>query len=85
MDRIPSESVNRMISSILMVFDVAAVDRAVVQEALQLSCSDFEHAVTAAAARLAGCNDIMAGDPKGFRGSPVPSLTPEQVTPLLYK
>ena len=75
----------RIISAILRVFDVAAVDGAVIQEALQLSFSDFEDAVTAAAARLAGCDYIVTRDPKGFRGSPVRSLTPEAVTPLLGK
>lgn len=73
----------RIISAILRVFGVAAVDSAVVQEALQLPISDFEDAVTAAAARRAGCECIVTRDPKGFRGSPVPSLTPEAVTPLL--
>src|SRR6266536_2326485 len=73
----------RIISSILRVFRVAAVDGAVVQEALQLPFSDFEDAVTAAAARLAGCECIVTRDPKGFRGSAVRSLTPEAVTPLL--
>jgi predicted nucleic acid-binding protein len=72
----------RIISAILRVFGVAAVDGAVVQEALQLPFSDFEDAVTAAAARLAGCECIVTRDPKGFRGSPVRSLTPEAVTPL---
>jgi len=75
----------RIISAILRVFGVAAVDGAVVQEALQLPFSDFEDAVTAAAARLAGCEYIVTRDPKGFRGSPVRSLTPEAVTPLLDK
>ena len=75
----------RIVSAILRVFGVAAVDGAVVQEALQLPFSDFEDAVTAAAARLAGCECIVTRDPKGFRGSPVPALTPEAVTPLLNK
>jgi len=75
----------RTLSSIMRVFSVAVVDRAVVQEALQLSCSDFEDAVTAAAARLAGCDYIVTRDPKGFRGSPVRSLTPEGFVPLLGK
>ena len=75
----------RIISAILRVFGVAAVDGAVIQEALQLSCSDFENAVTAAAARLAGCECIVTRDPRGFRGSPVRSVTPEMVTPLLGK
>jgi hypothetical protein len=42
----------RIVSAILKVFGVAAVNGVVVQEALQLSLSDFEDAVTAAA-RLA--------------------------------
>jgi len=75
----------RIISAILRVFGVAAVDAAVIQEALQLSCSDFEDAVTAAAARLAGCHYIVTRDPRGFRGSPVRSVTPEVVTALLRK
>jgi predicted nucleic acid-binding protein len=75
----------RIVSAILRVFGVAAVDGAVVQEALQLPFSDFEDAITAAAARLAGCECIVTRDPKGFRGSPVPALTPEAVTPLLDK
>jgi predicted nucleic acid-binding protein len=72
----------RIISAILRVFGVAAVDGTVLQEALQLPFSDFEDAVTAAAARLAGCQWIVTRDPKGFRGSPVRCLTPEAVTPL---
>ncbi|HEY6390542.1 MAG TPA: PIN domain-containing protein [Bryobacteraceae bacterium] len=75
----------RVLSAILRVFGVAAVDSAVVQEALQSPLSDFEDAVTAAAARLAGCEYIVTRDPKGFRGSPVRSLTPEAITPLLDK
>jgi predicted nucleic acid-binding protein len=75
----------RIVSAMLRVFGVATVDSAVVQEALQLPFSNFEDAVTAAAARLAGCECIVTRDPKGFRGSPVRSLTPEAVTPLLDK
>jgi predicted nucleic acid-binding protein len=75
----------RTISAILRVFGVASVDGVVIQEALQLPIADFEDAVTAAAARLAGCECIVTRDPKGFRGSPVRPLTPEAVMPLLQK
>ena len=75
----------RILSAILNVFEVAAVDGAVVQEALQLAFSDFEDAVTAASARLAGCEYIVTRDPKGFRGSPVRSLTPEAIAPFWGK
>jgi len=80
-----SAKARRIVSAILRVFGVAAVDGAVVQEALQLPFSDFEDAVTAAAARLAGCECIVTRDPRGFRGSPVRALKPEAVTPLLRK
>jgi predicted nucleic acid-binding protein len=73
----------RIVSAILRVFGVATVDSVVVHEALQLPFSDLEDAVTAAAARLAGCECIVTRDLKGFRGSPVRCLTPEAVMPLL--
>ena len=73
----------RILSALLRVFAVAAVNGAVFQEALQSPLSDFEDAVTAAAARLAGCECIVTRDPKGFRASPVRPLTPEAVMPLL--
>ncbi len=73
----------RIMSAILRVFGVAAVDGAVVHEALQLPFSDFEDAVTAAAGRLAGCEYIVTRAPKGFRGFLVPSLTPEALIPIL--
>lgn len=73
----------KALSAMLRVFQVAAIDGTVIQEALQLPSSDFEDAVTAAAARLAGCDFIVTRDPKGFRESPVRALTPEAVMPLL--
>jgi predicted nucleic acid-binding protein len=73
----------RLISEILRVFRVAAVDGSVIEEALRLSLADFEDAVTAAAARMSECDYIVTRDPKGFRGSPVRPLAPEAVLPLL--
>jgi len=45
----------RLVSQILRAFAVAPADGAVLQEALQLACPDFENAVTAASARRALC------------------------------
>jgi predicted nucleic acid-binding protein len=73
----------RIVSAILSVFKIAAVDGAALKEALELPFHDFEDAVTAAAARRAGCEYIVTRDPKGFRESPVRALTPEAVAPLL--
>ena len=73
----------RILSSILRVFQIAAVDAIVIQEALQLPFADFEDAVTAAAARVAGCDFIVTRDPKGFRESPIRALAPEAIMPFV--
>jgi predicted nucleic acid-binding protein len=73
----------RTIASLLSVFGVAAIDRIVIQEALDLPCADFEDAVSAAAAHSAGCDLIVTRDPKGFRGSRVAVLSPEATLPLI--
>ena len=73
----------RAVAAILRVFSVAPVDGEVFEEALQLPCSDFEDAVTVAAARLAGCDYIVTRDPRGFRGSPVRCYSPAAILPLV--
>jgi predicted nucleic acid-binding protein len=75
----------RILSAILRVFQVGPVDRSVIEEALHLPLADFEDAVTSASARASGCECIVTRDPKGFRGSPVRSFTPEALIPLLNK
>ncbi len=74
-----------IVSAILSVLGVAPIDSPVLQEALRLRFSDFEDAVTAAAARSAGCEWIVTRDPKGFRRSPVRALAPEPLLPLLNR
>ena len=66
----------RTLNSMLKVFHVAGVDEAVILNALQLPCSDFEDAVTASAAHAANCDLLVTRDTKGFRGSPVRALAP---------
>lgn len=73
----------RLVSEILRVFRVAAVDGPVIEAALRLPLPDFEDAVTAAAAQLSDCDYVVTRDPKGFRGSPVRALAPEAALPLL--
>jgi len=75
----------RTMSALLKVFKVAAIDDAVIQDALRLAFSDFEDAVTAAAAQATGCEYIVTRDPRGFRGSPVRAVTPEVLLPLLTR
>ena len=73
------------VDGILRVLDVARVDGEVIRRALRLGWSDFEDAVTAAAAEAAHCQAIVSRDPKGFPHSPVRVITPEAAAPLLMK
>jgi predicted nucleic acid-binding protein len=73
----------RIVSALLRVFGVAAVDGRVIQAALEILSADFEDSVTAATAGLTHCDYIVTRDPKGFRASPVPYLTPEAAAALL--
>lgn len=70
-------------TSLLSVFGVAAVDEAVIGEALALGWPDFEDAVAAAAARRARCQVIVTRNTSDFRRSPVRVLTPEQAAAWL--
>ena len=79
----PAPKARRILSAILRVLRVAPVDDDVIRVALGLPSPDFEDAVTAAAALQAGCDYIITRDPKGFAGSPVRFLAPEQFVPIL--
>jgi predicted nucleic acid-binding protein len=69
--------------ALLSVFDVAAVDPAVLNRALALRWADFEDAVTAAAARRAKCDVVVTRNARHFRGSPVRALTPSEAVAWL--
>jgi len=72
-----------ILSSVLKVFRVAGVDDLVIVDAMTLRFADFEDAVTAAAARSAGCDHIVTRDVRGFRDSPVRPIPPESLVLLL--
>lgn len=65
-------------SALLSVFGVAEVDAGVVADALALNWTDFEDAVTAAAARGAACEALITRNPRDFKGSPVRALAPPE-------
>jgi predicted nucleic acid-binding protein len=67
------------VAGVLSVFGVAPIDGDVLRQAMAMRWSDFEDAVCAAAASVAECQAIATRDPRGFKGSVVPALTPEQV------
>lgn len=63
--------------ALLLVFDVAPVDEAVLRTAAAMGWRDFEDAVTAAAAIRARCDAIITRNPKDFaRASSIRIVTP---------
>ena len=80
-----SAKAKSIIARILQIFELAAVNRDVTEEALKYNCPYFEDAVAAAAARAAGCEYIVTRDPKGFRGTTLRCLTPEAALPFLRR
>ena len=70
---------------LLQVFQVAAVDDKAVRRALALGWPDFEDAVCAAAAELAGCDVLVTRDPRGFTHAPLTILEPATALAWLLK
>jgi predicted nucleic acid-binding protein len=66
----------RVVEELLSVFRAARVDKQVLRQALALSWPDFEDAVCAAAAVIAGCDALATRDPRGFRNAPLPVMDP---------
>lgn len=73
-DRMGRETTDALLS----VFEVAGVDDAVLNAALSLNWTDFEDAVTAAAAKRAKCEALVTRNPADFKGSTVRVLTPSE-------
>ena len=71
--------------ALLSVFNVAGVDESVLASALALDWSDFEDAVTAAAARKAKCDAIVTRNPRDFAKSPVRVLAPSEAVAWLHR
>ncbi|MEA5488747.1 MULTISPECIES: PIN domain-containing protein [Pseudanabaena] len=71
------------ISKLLILMEVCAVARGVIQQAVDLGLSDFEDAVQVAAAMRAGLNAIITRDVAGFVGSPVPIMSPDEMVKQL--
>jgi predicted nucleic acid-binding protein len=71
-----SASARASIDALLGIFDVAPVDERVLRRAVALAWTDFEDAVCAAAAELAGCDAIVSRNPGDFVGATVRVMDP---------
>lgn len=71
------------IKDLLMLFEIAAVNRSVIEDALVVKFSDFEDAVLYQAARHAGVEAIVTKDLKGFKRSILPIYSPDEMLKAL--
>ena len=69
----------RHLRTLLGLFDVAPVTRAVLTDALDLEFPDYEDAVLHEAARHASATAIVTRDPKGFAKARLKVYAPEEL------
>jgi predicted nucleic acid-binding protein len=71
------------VGKLLALFEVAAVNRPVLEAALRSQFADFEDAVVHEAANHAGADAIVTRNGKVFSGSRLPVYTPAEIAALL--
>ena len=70
---------------LLKLFEVAPVNRLVLQAALSSDISDYEDAVLAASAHHAGLDVLVTRDLRDFKNAPLPAHLPDDLLHLLKK
>jgi predicted nucleic acid-binding protein len=71
------------IGKLLSLFELAPVNRLVLESALELDFNDFEDAVIHEAARLAGADAIVTRNLKDFTKSRIPVYSSEEMARML--
>lgn len=74
------ERATSLVDWLLSRFEIVGETREVFLHARTLDFRDFEDAVVAAAARQAGCERIVTRNLRHFRSSPVPAVTPRELS-----
>ena len=72
-----------VIHSLLKLFEVASVTRAVLEDALETDDKDYEDAVLYKAAYHAGVDLIVTRDRSGFKKADMPVMSPKELLVLL--
>lgn len=78
-----AEAARAIISELLSFVSVAAVDQAVIEQALTLPYRDFEDAVQMAAALNAGAGYLVTRNVRDYRSGPLPVIQPAELMALL--
>jgi len=78
-----SKEAARHIGTLLSLFEIAPVNRSVLEEALAAGFSDFEDVVLYTSALKAGADCIVTRDPAGFKRAKIPVYAPEELASIL--
>lgn len=73
----------KSINSLMALFEVASVNRLVIENALKSKCIDFEDSVLHESARHAGAEYIVTRNIKDFKKSEIPVFTPTELLSIL--
>jgi predicted nucleic acid-binding protein len=71
-----AQSAHKALHRLLELFEIAPVNRSVIEEALQSKMIDFEDAVLAHSGSLVGADAIVTRNTKDFRRAPLKALEP---------
>jgi len=71
------------LSELLTFLAVAAIDQAVIEQALKLPYSDFEDAVQMAAATQVGASYLVTRNVEDYKAGPLPVLQPVELAALV--
>lgn len=74
-----TEQARQKIRSLMRLFEIAPVNRVVLESALNSRLADFEDAVLHEAALHVGAEGIVTRDPSGFKGARLPVYTPDEL------
>ena len=78
-----AEQARAKLRNLLRLFEVAPVNRTVLEGALASRLPDFEDAVLHEAALHVGAHGIVTRDPAGFKGARLPVYAPEELWKML--
>lgn len=78
-----TEAAIDMMKVLLQLFEVAPVNRTVIDSALTLGFGDFEDAVLHEAGRFAGAGAVVTRDPSGFSRATLRVYNPETLLAIL--
>ena len=77
-----NESQNK-IKDLITLFEIASVNRTVIEDAIKSRFTDFEDSVIHQAANHAGAEAIVTRDPKGFKQSNLPVYSPIELLKIV--